>query len=226
MRAFLASLLIVFVSTAYAHDTELTYDRISLSATSQQQVNNDTIIATLYAEEEGSSASTLADLVNRRISRAVDMLKKHGDIKLQTNSYTTNPVYHKNKITGWRVRQSIRLESKNMAKVSELLGQLQSQLALQGMHFAVSPDLKTRTDDALISEALTAFENRAKLITEQLGRRGYKIVNINISTSGGGRHYKSYARSEMMMAADVAAPSVAAGEATVQVSVNGSIELE
>ncbi len=225
MKVLLPILLFLIATPAHSHESELTYDRISLSASAQQQVNNDTIIVTLYAEEEGSNAAKLADIVNRKIRRAVDNLKRHDDIKLQTNAYTTNPRYNKNKVIGWRVRQSIRLESKNMAKVSQLLGSLQQELALQGMHFAVSPELKTSTNDALIAEALDAFKKRAGMITEELGRRGYRIVSINISTSGGGR-MKHFPRAAMMMEADVAAPAVEAGEATVQVNVNATIELE
>lgn len=225
MKHLILFLFVLLPLPSIAHETETHYDRIHLSASAQQQVDNDTIIATLYAEEEGSTPSRLADSINKKIKRAVDTLKKHRDIKLQTNSYTTSPVYHKNKINRWRVRQSIRLESQNMAKVSELLGELQQTLALQGMHFAVSPQLKTQTDDALITEALAAFEQRANLIAKQLRRNAYKIVDINVSTAGGGRNYKNYAR-VAMMESSVAAPAVEAGEQTMQVTVSGNIELE
>ena len=112
-----------------------------------------------------------------------------------------------------------------MAKVSELLGELQSRLALQGMHFTVSPQLKNNTDDALITEALDAFENRARLVTKQLKRKGYKIVDLNISTSGNPGAYRRHDMRAMSMES-VSAPVIEGGEQDVQVSVSGSIELE
>ncbi len=224
MKYLLPVLLIFFSLRALAHETESHYDRVHLSASAEQQIENDTIIATLYAEEEGSNSAQLADLVNKKIEWAVKLVKQHKDIKLQTNSYTTNPVYNGKKISRWRVRQSIRLESRNMAKVSAILGRLQDKLALQGMQFAVSSGLKTKTDDALIADALSAFENRARLIAKQLKRKAYKIVDINISTSGGIRQQNTYARTAMLES--VTAPMVEAGEQTVQVTVNGSVELE
>ncbi len=224
MRRFIPVLLLLLPLQLHAHETESRYDRINLSASAQQQLQNDTLIATLYAEEEGSDAVQLADSVNKKIRWAVDFIKKHRQIKLQTSAYSTSPVYKNNKIIRWRVRQSITLETRDMTAGSELIGRLQNRLALQSMQFAVSPEARTRADDALISEALSAFERRAKLITEQLKRKRYKIVNINISTSGGARPYRSYARAAVMES--VAAPAIEAGEQTVQVNVSGNIELE
>ena len=229
MKYLLPGLLVLFPLQAFAHDTESHhidghYDRVHLSASAEQQIENDTIIATLYAEEEGSNPAQLADLVNKKIEWAAKLVKRHKDIKLQTNSYSTHPVYNKNKISRWRVRQSIKLESRNMAKVSELLGQLQDKLALQGIQFAVSSGLKTKTDGGLIADALSAFENRASLVVKQLKRKGYKIVDINISTSGNMRQRNLNVRAAMMES--VAAPTVEAGEQTVGVTVSGSVELE
>ena len=225
MKTFLLAFIFILPVLAQAHETETHYDRINLSASAQTRLANDTIVASLYAEEEGSSAAQLADIVNKKITWAVATVKPHAQIKLQTSAYNTSPVYQKNKIVSWRVRQTITLESRDMAKVSELLGELQTRLALQGMHFTVSAQLKNTTDDGLITEALDAFENRARLVTKQLRRKGYKIVDLNISTSG---NPGAYRRNDMRVMAmeSVSAPSIEAGEQEVQVNVSGSIELE
>lgn len=210
---------------AAAHESENHYDRVHLSAKAQTQVENDTVIAALYAQEEGSDAAQLADLVNRRISEAIKLIKQHDRIKVQTGSYNTTPVYKNNKITGWRVRQTIRVESLDMALMSDLLGQLQKTLAVQQISYTVSPDLKNRTDDELISEALAVFEQRAKKITAQLKRKNYKIVDINISTSV--NHYpRRLYDAAVPMASKVAAPAIESGEQTLAVTVSGQIEME
>lgn len=225
MKAAWLALLLLISPMLAAHESESHYDRIQLSASAQQQLANDTIIVNLYAEEEGSDPAKLADSVNRRIRQALDFLKPHADIKLQTRAYSTHPVYQKNRIVRWRVRQSLRLQSRNITVVSKLLGHLQQDLALQGMQFTVSNERKTRTDDELIARALDAFESRARTVVRQLRRKAYKIVKLNITTSGGARPYAAMARNVMMDSA-VAAPAVEAGEQTVQVNVSGEIELE
>lgn len=218
--------LMLLPALAQSHESETQYNRVHLSASAQTELANDTIIVSLYAEEEGGSPAQLADIVNKKIVWGVALLKKHPEIKFQTQAYSTNPVYQQNRIKSWRVRQSIELESQKIAETSELLGQLQSQLALQGLRFSVSPALQTKTDDALIAEALAAFGQRAQLVSDQLKRKGYKLVDINISTSGG--NPVLFQRNEMssMAMKSVAAPALEAGEQTVVVTVSGSIELE
>ena len=208
-----------------AHDDETHYDRIHLSVNATAQLENDTMVATLFAQEEGSQAAELSAVVNQRIRNALELVKKHPQIKHQTNAYSSNPIYNNNKITGWRVSQSLRLESTNMALMSDVLGKLQADLALQSMLFAVSPASKNRQDEILIDEALEAFSKRAQQVVKKLERRNYKIVDINISTSGARGIRPQYQMRAMAMDAE-SSPAVSAGEQTVTVTVSGNIELE
>ena len=214
------------LNSAWAHENETHYDRIHLSVSASAQVENDTMVATVYAEEEGSQASELSNIVNQRIRRGLELVKKHPEIKHQTNAYSSNPIYSNNKIKGWRVRQSLRLESQDMTLMSDVLGKLQSELALQSMQFTVSPDSKNQQDEKLIDKALQAFENRAQQVVKKLGRKNYKIVDINISTSGAIGVRPQYQMRAMVMDAAESAPAISAGEQTVSVTVSGNIELE
>lgn len=212
-------------NNAVASDDETYYDRVHLSVSATAQLENDTMVATVYALEEGSQAAELSAMVNQRIRRALDMVKKHPQIKHQTNSYSSNPVYHNNKINGWRVSQSLRLESTNMTLMSDVLGKLQSDLALQSIEFTVSPASKDKQDEKLIDEALEAFSKRAQQVVKKLDRRNYKIVDINISTSGARGVRPKYQMRAMAMDAE-STPAISAGEQTVTVTVSGNIELE
>ena len=217
---------ILCINTAWAHDNETHYDRVHLSVSASAQLDNDTMVATVYAEEEGSEAAELSNIVNKRIRRGLELVKTYAAIKHQTNAYSSNPVYSNNKIKGWRVRQSLRLESQDMTLMSDVLGKLQSDLALQSMQFTVSPVSKNKQDEKLIDKALTAFENRAQQVVKKLGRKNYKIVDINISTSGISGVRPQYQMRAMAMESVSSAPAVSAGEQTVSVTVNGNIELE
>lgn len=213
------------VNNAMAHDDETHYDRIHLSVSATAQLENDTMVATVSAQEEGSQAAELSAMVNQRIRNALELVKKHPQIKHQTNAYSSNPIYNNNKISGWRVSQSLRLESSNMALMSDVLGELQADLALQSMQFAVSPASKNKQDEILIDEALEAFSKRAQQVVKKLERRNYKIVDINISTIGARGVRPQYQMRAMAMDAE-SSPAISAGEQTVTVTVSGNIELE
>ncbi len=212
-------------NNVWAHENETHYDRIHLSVSASAQLENDTMVATVFAQEEGGQATELSNIVNQRIRRGLDLVKTHPEIKHQTNAYSSNPIYSNNKIKGWRVSQSLRLESKDMTLMSDVLGRLQSELALQSIQFKVSAESKNKQDEKLIDKALEAFENRAQQVVKKLGRKNYKIVDINIVTSGTGGVRPQYQMRAMAMESVKTAPAISAGEQTVTVTVDGNIEL-
>jgi len=217
--------LSICFSNAWAHENETYYDRIHLSVSASAQLENDTMIALVYAQEEGGQAAEISNIVNRRIHQGLELVKKHPEIKHQTKTYSSSPIYSNNKIKGWRVKQSLRLESQDMTSMSDVLGKLQGDLALQSIQFTVSPDSKNQQDEILIDKALESFSNRAKQVVKKLGRKNYKIVDINISSSGARGPRPQYQMRAMAMDAQ-SAPAISAGEQTVSVTVSGNIELE
>ena len=68
--------------------------------------------------------------------------------------------------------------------MSEVLGKLQNDLALQSMQFTVSPAAKTSRMKNSSTQHWKPLKIRAKQVVKKLGRKNYKIVDINISTSG------------------------------------------
>jgi predicted secreted protein len=140
--------------------------------------------------------------------------------------YNTRPVYANGRrsIIGWIARQSLRLESADQEALSSLLGELQQRVAIQSISYELSRSARTAAEDALIAEALGQFNQRAALIARELGRPGYRIVYMNVGTTGGSPI--AYREVRTLGAADVAAPEIEAGVQTLFVSVNGSVELE
>ena len=171
--------------------------------------------------------SILSNKVNTKINWALQQLKQHKDIKVETESYSTNPVYNKNQLVGWRVKQSLKLESTDMSLMSEVLGDLQQQLKLAGISFDVSRDKREQQTQALIDQALSAYNKRATQIANKLQRDSYKIVTMHVSTSTNPVQHR-FRNSTAMMAemSSVVAPEIAAGERVLSVRVNGTIELE
>ncbi|MCU7933841.1 MAG: SIMPL domain-containing protein [Candidatus Thiodiazotropha sp. (ex Dulcina madagascariensis)] len=202
------------------------YDLVKLSAQASAEVDNDTLIAVLYAQKEGKDLTQLTGNVNRLIAQGVDMAKRGKDVKVQTLGYQTFPIYQQQRLSGWRVRQSIRLESQQSDRLSELLSRLQSSLALESVSYAISPERRRETEDNLTKQAIDAFRQRAKLITHQLGRSQYRLVEMTVQTSGQAVQPLRMRASMMAMEGASAAPTLEAGSRTVQVEINGSIELQ
>jgi predicted secreted protein len=114
-----------------------------------------------------------------------------------------------------------------MSLMSEVLGELQQQLKLDGISFDVSPEKREEQNRLLIDQALTAYNKRATQIANKLKSDHYKIVTMNVSTSANtGRYRHRPATAMMAEAAASIAPEIAKGDQTLTVRVSGTIELE
>lgn len=224
--AFVSVAALLTAAQVFAHDPAPTYDRINFQVSAMQEVENDTLVAVMYSERSGPQPTTLADDVNKTITWAVNLAKKKSGIKVQTLNYRQDPLYKNQSVAGWKVRQSIRLESSDTTALSALIGELQVRLSVASLNYTVSPDVRKTVEDTLIAEALGRFRQRGKLIASQMGRPDYRIVNLDVATSGrvpGPVRMRSVAA---MAESSVAAPTLEPGEQTVTVQVSGTIELE
>ncbi|MDD2770229.1 MAG: SIMPL domain-containing protein [Methylococcus sp.] len=227
-RIQMLALLLALQALSAAHADEgppLTYDRIDLSSEAQGDVQNDLLVAVLSSEAEGPKAAALAAEVNKAIAQAIARSKEMPEIKVQTLNYQTSPVYQKERISGWRVKQSIRLESADAAKLGGLLGELQQQLHLDSVDYDTSPAKLKESEDELIKEALAAFRRRAELVAQEMGRSRYRIVALRVDT--GGNPIRPMTMGVRAMAAAPVAPvQIEAGTQKIEVSVSGTIELQ
>jgi predicted secreted protein len=218
-------LLGTFCAGAAGAQEEPVYDRVDLMANASKDVENDLLIATVFAEVEENDQADAADAVNRAISWAADQAREFDDVEIETTNYNTRPVYaNGRRIVGWVARQGLRLESHDAEALSELLGELQQRVAIQSINYGVSNAARDAAEDELIAEALGRFNRRASLIARELGRDGFRIVRINVTTGGGVRPQEAMMRT--MAVADVAAPAIEAGTQSMTVTVSGTVELE
>ncbi len=212
--------------SAFSAEEQLTYDRINLSASASAKVDNDIVIAVLYVQKEGADLPALSSEVNKIVGKAVEQSRKVPNIIVQTMAYYSAPVHKKIQLVGWSVRQSIRLESKDVSRLVKLIGELQSKLAVESISYDVSPENRKKVEEKLISEAIVAFNQRAKLITKDLGRTKYRLVEMNVNTAGSPVRPVRHRSAPMMAEAAVKAPNIEAGQQKIQVNIQGTIELQ
>lgn len=209
---------------------QLHYNQISLRAEVSQEVARDKMIVTLYTESQNTDPAKLAAEVTTIMNKALGEAREVKAVTLRQGSRNSYPIYdNKNqKITGWRERAELRLESADFPALSKLTGELLNTLKMDNMDFTIADATRKSSEDALLKDAVAAFKARAQLATDALGGKGYKIVNLNFNTNG---YPMPYARNGGMMmkaaAMDSApTPEVEAGTSQVSMSADGVIEVQ
>ncbi len=210
---------------AIAAEEATHYDRVSLQVTASSEVENDILVATLAVHREGNNPALLSEVVNGDIRWAIEKAKGLSTVTVQTLGYQTSPVYRQQRLSGWRVRQSLRLESGDIAALSQLIGKLQERLTLEQVGYRISQQRRNVAEEGLITEAIGRFQQRAALVAKQMGRSRYRLVDMNIDGLGG--PVRPLGRIETSAMAEArTAPRFEVGVQTLQVSINGIIELQ
>jgi predicted secreted protein len=215
--------LAVFLSfSAFAAETPTIID---LSAEASRPAANDLVRATVSVDAAGPTIGELAKQVNNQIADALKVAKGYPSIKTQSGASNTYPSYSKlGKIESWRMHSELSVESGDPAALSELLGKLQTALAVSNVAMQPSPETRKKAENEAMLDALDAFKVRAKVLADALGKP-YSIKQLTVSTNGRivQPMYRSAAKAIMSEATPM---PIESGESQVSASVSGQIELE
>jgi predicted secreted protein len=201
------------------------YNQINLNASASQEVENDQLVATLEVQETGQQPEQISQIVNAKMAKLLQKVKSHSDIKAQTTRYTTQPRYKNNQITHWQTSQFVTLTSLNIDLLADIVGQLTDLAIVQSLRFSVSDHVANETKEALTIQAIAHFREKALLISQQFDKRNYELVNVSINGNYNQPIQPRMMKAEMMSDSMRSAPALESGTNTLEISVNGTIEL-
>jgi len=220
------SALVLAANTALA---QTQYNQVSLRAEASVEVAHDLMQVVLYTEEQDTDAARLADKVTQTLNQAIAHSKQASQVKISLGSRNSQPV-HQDKsqtIVAWRERAELRLESTDFAQLSTLTGQLLQSLSMASMRFNIANSTRVEHENQLLSQAIDAFSERAKLTSKALGGTDYKLVNLNLNSQGG--YQPPMYRSAVMMKAQAdesySTPDIEAGTSELKMMADGVIEV-
>lgn len=199
--------------------------KIELTAEASRRAANDLAIAMAYYEATDADPAALSRRVNAAIAAAFELGKAYDGVQVSSAGVSTWPVHTKDgrSIQAWRMRSTIRLESRDIPALSELLGKLQETLAVSSLAMQPAPETRMSTADLAAIDAIRAFQARAKTIADTFDR-AYRIRNLSINYGGMPPPVVPMMRAGAF-AAEAAPAPLEGGESDVVVGVTGTIEL-
>lgn len=216
--------------TIAAGNEALNYNLVTVQADATRQVSNDEMHAVLYIERSNKQPAELSAQITQLMNQAVATAKKYPQVKVETGSQTTYPVYDNDnqKLKEWRGRAEVQIESKDFKAASQLINELQSNFQTQSINFTVSDEQRKKVENDLIVEASKNFQQRAQILTQAWNKSAYTLVNLNINTSNAFPQPIYAARASMAKfeAADAGGQNMAASESKITVNANGSIQFK
>ncbi|NYT65541.1 SIMPL domain-containing protein [Alcaligenaceae bacterium] len=203
------------------------WPQASLQAQASVEVQHDTVKIILATEINGDTQAAVAQALNTALEAAMKDAKKNPKVKASSGNYRIWPMNDRDgKLSDWRGRGEILLESSDFTAASEVATLLSDRVSIANLMFSVSPQARARQEQLLLEQAAQTFRDRAQSLAQALGYSSYTLKEVNLS--GAGAQYQPAPR--MMMASmDAAAKSsvpVEGGTEEVSVSIQGSIFLQ
>ena len=226
MYRSLPILVLVFAAVslpAYAADPTLT-----LEASAEREVLQDQGRLALFIERQADRAPDAARDVNAALDKVRKLAKQQPELTVKSGYYSTYPVYAKDKISAYRVRGELIVESGNLDALSAFSGAAQPDMQVAGLDFSVSPALGRKVRAELMQEAADAFAAKAQAAAKAFGFAGYSYKELQLQDEGNVMPIRPMAmvRAGMAsMSADSGVP-VEAGKERIAVRVQGTIELK
>ncbi|MBU9553962.1 SIMPL domain-containing protein [Burkholderia multivorans] len=203
---------------------------LSLSSQASADVPQDIIHITLFYEQQAKDPGSLTSALNQRADAALAQAKGVSGVSAHTGVFSVYPSTDRDgKISAWRGRTEVVLESRDFAAASKLAGQLSNLMQVANVEFSLSPEAQRVAEQKLTTEAIKSFRARADEAAKAFGYSSYTIRDVNV---GSGRNVQPYPRMMAMAAAPMdsakmSAPiAVEGGKATVSVTVNGSVQMK
>ena len=225
-----ACLLLPWLLSAPVLHAEPVYNQVSLRAEVSTDVAHDLMQVTLYTEAQDKDAAKLSNQITQTLNAALAKARAVKAVTPSQGSRHSYAVYDDKgtTITAWRERAELRLESEDFAALSTLTGELLGELRMGQMDFTLSKKLRKSGEEALIKEAIEAFNARATTITQALGGKSYKLVSLSLDSAGFAPPMLRavQAASPAFASKMMDTPEVEAGSSQVSLSASGVIEVQ
>lgn len=201
---------------------------LTLQASASSQVMQDSVTITLATELEAAEQAEVARQLTERLNATLQQAGKPNGIQVRNGAWRVWPNTDRDgRITTWRGRAEVWLESRDMASAASLAASLGQHMAIANVSFDLSPEARAAEEQRLLQQVASAFAQRAAAAAAAFGFGGYEVRRLDLGGSG----VMAAPRAEGMMlrvsaTADAAPPQLEPGETTVSLSVQGEVALQ
>lgn len=203
---------------------------LSISASASTEVAKDLMAVTFSVTRDGADAGVVQSALKQALDAALAEARKAArprEVEVQTGNFSLYPRYaQKGGINGWQGTAELVVQGRDMEAISQLGGRIQT-MTISRVAYGLSREAQEKVEAEVSAQAVKRFQARAAELARQFGYGGATVREVNVSSTEPGMSPiapKMYMRAAPTAAADEALP-VEAGKATVNVTVNGSVQM-
>lgn len=181
MKKTAALLLLSAVFSLPAAAEPLNYRLLRFSETVSRDVPNDWMTVRLRIQTRHADAAQAAAGTTRKLNILQNRLRALSGIEseLEFRSAYSSPTGHNDRTQRiWQDEAVLRVSGSDFQTLGKLLAQSSSEAAIDYLAFSLKPATRHQVTEALSSEALQRFRQRAQTLSRAMGGSTYQVVEV------------------------------------------------
>ncbi len=216
---------------AHAQLGPMPRDVVQFTATATLEARQDQLSVTLRATREGGDPAVVQQQLKALLDAALAEARpaaQPGALEVRSGNFSLFPRSNRDgRISTWQGTAELVLSGSDLERIAALAGRVQGMAVAQTV-FGLSREQRERLEQQAQAQAIERFRARATDIARGFGFSGYSLREININSQEQGAQIRPRflaMEAKSSMSSDAPLP-VEAGQAQVQVTVSGSVQLK
>ena len=228
-RAAVSAALSLLALAAAADTPAPPQNVISLSATATVDVPQDWLTVVFGTTREGADAGVVQGQLKQLLDAALTEARKAakpGQVEVRTGGFSLQPRYApKGAIAAWQGSAELIVEGRDTQAIAQLTSRVPG-LTISRVGYSLSHEARQKVEADVTAQAIEQFRARAMTVSRHFGFTGYTVREVNVGTDnpGGGPVPMVRMQATRAMSDEVALPTEA-GKASVNATVNGSVQM-
>lgn len=226
-----AGLGLAVLPAAQAQLGPIPRDVVQFSATAMLEARQDQLSVTLRATREGSDPAAVQQQLKAVLDAALAEARPQaqpGGLEVRSGAFSLYPRSNRDgRISTWQGTAELLLSGTEIDRIAALAGRIQNMTVAQTA-FGLSRVQREQLEQQAQAQAIERFRARAGEIARGFGFSTYSLREIHINSQDQGAQIRPRfmaMEAKAGMSADAPLP-VEAGQAQVQVTVSGAVQLK
>lgn len=206
-------------------------DVVQFTATATLEARQDQLSVTLRATREGGDPTVVQQQLKTVLDAALAEARpaaQPGGLEVRSGNFSLYPRTNRDgRISTWLGTAELVLSGSDLERIAALAGRIQGMVVVQTV-FGLSREQREKLEQQAQAQAIERFRARAGEIARGFGFSTYSLREININSQELGAQIRPRfmaMEAKASVASDAPLP-VEAGQAQVQVTVSGAVQLK
>lgn len=202
---------------------------LSLTASATVQAAKDWMTVSFTTTRDGTDASAVQAQLKQALDAALAecraLAQSDKDVKVASGAFSLQPRYgSKGQVNGWTGSTTLTVQGHDFPAIARLTGRV-GTMTIGRLDFGLSPEAREKAEGEASAQAIGRYRAKAASSATLFGYARYEVREVSVQAEAAPGPRPFALRAAVMSSSDGAALPVEAGDESVTVTVQGTVQM-